>query len=146
MLYFYLRIHWSVFNTQTLVSLCHHTINSFTHFTLPFPSGNHQFSVSKCLLLFGLFIDFVVEFAFYNPHREKSKCWLFSHARLWYPMDCGPSGSSVHGVLQAGILEWIAISSSRESSNQGLELRSPALQADSLPFEPAGLCLHDLCD
>ena len=106
----------------------------------------NQFSVSKCLLLFGLFIDFVVEFAFYNPHREKSKCWLFSHARLWYPMDCGPSGSSVHGVLQAGILEWIAISSSRESSNQGLELRSPALQADSLPFEPAGLCLHDLCD
>ena len=65
---------------------------------------------------------------------------------LWYPMDCSPSGSSVHGVLQAGILEWIAISSSRESSNQGLELRSPALQADSLPFEPAGLCLYDLCD
>ena len=25
------------------------------------------------------------------------------------PMDCGPPGSSVHGILQARILEWIAI-------------------------------------
>ena len=27
-------------------------------------------------------------------------------------MDCGPPGSSVHGILQARILEWVAISSS----------------------------------
>ena len=26
------------------------------------------------------------------------------------PMDCGPPGSSVHGILQARILEWVAIS------------------------------------
>ena len=32
------------------------------------------------------------------------------------PMDCGPSGSSVHRILQAGILEWIAMPSSRGSS------------------------------
>ena len=32
------------------------------------------------------------------------------------PMDCSPPGSSVHGILQARILEWIAISSSRGSS------------------------------
>ena len=32
------------------------------------------------------------------------------------PMDCSPPGSSVHGVLQARILEWVAISSSRGSS------------------------------
>ena len=31
------------------------------------------------------------------------------------PMDCNPPGSSVHGVLQARILEWVAISSSRGS-------------------------------
>ena len=29
------------------------------------------------------------------------------------PTDCSPPGSSVHGILQARILEWIAISSSR---------------------------------
>ena len=32
------------------------------------------------------------------------------------PMDCSLPGSSVHGILQARILEWVAISSSRGSS------------------------------
>ena len=32
------------------------------------------------------------------------------------PVDCRPPGSSVHGILQAGILEWVAISFSRGSS------------------------------
>ena len=35
---------------------------------------------------------------------------------LWDPMDCRPPGSSVHGILQASILEWVAISFSRGSS------------------------------
>ena len=29
------------------------------------------------------------------------------------PVDCGPPGSSVYGILQAGILEWVAMPSSR---------------------------------
>ena len=32
------------------------------------------------------------------------------------PVDCSPPSSSVHGIVQVRILEWIAISSSRESS------------------------------
>ena len=32
------------------------------------------------------------------------------------PMDCSPPGSSVHGIVQATILEWVAISFSRGSS------------------------------
>ena len=35
---------------------------------------------------------------------------------LWDPVDCSPPGSSVHGILQARILEWVAISFSRGSS------------------------------
>ena len=35
---------------------------------------------------------------------------------LWDPMDCSPPGSSVHGILQARILDWLAISFSRGSS------------------------------
>ena len=35
---------------------------------------------------------------------------------LWDPMDCSPPGSSIHGILQAGILEWAAMPSSRGSS------------------------------
>ena len=35
---------------------------------------------------------------------------------LCNPMDCSPPGYSVHGILQAGILEWVAIPFSRRSS------------------------------
>ena len=35
---------------------------------------------------------------------------------LWDPMDCRPQGSSVHGILQARILEWVPIPLSRGSS------------------------------
>src|SRR5574337_493665 len=35
---------------------------------------------------------------------------------LCNPMDCSPTGSSVHGISQARILEWVAISFSRGSS------------------------------
>ena len=54
----------------------------------------------------------------------------------WDPMNCSPPGSSVHGILQARILAWVAIASSRGSSHPGFKPRSPALQADSLPSEP----------
>ena len=39
-----------------------------------------------------------------------------SNLTLCDPMDCGTPGSSVRGILQAKILEWVAISSSRGSS------------------------------
>ena len=35
--------------------------------------------------------------------------------KLWDPMDCSPQSSSVHGISQASILEWVAISFPRES-------------------------------
>ena len=43
-------------------------------------------------------------------------CTVLSCVWLCDPMDCSPPGSSVHGILQARILEWVAISSSRGSS------------------------------
>ena len=45
------------------------------------------------------------------------------------------AGSSVHGILQARILEWVAIPSPGDLPNPGIEPRFPALQADSLPTE-----------
>ena len=36
-----------------------------------------------------------------------------SFLTLWDPMDCSPPGSSVHGILQARTLEWVAMPSSR---------------------------------
>ena len=40
----------------------------------------------------------------------------FSHVRLCDSIDCSPPGSSVLVILQVRILEWVAIPSSRESS------------------------------
>ena len=40
----------------------------------------------------------------------------FSYVRFWDPMDCSLPGSSVLGMLQARILEWVAVLSSRGSS------------------------------
>ena len=57
---------------------------------------------------------------------------------LYGPMDCSPPGSSIHGIFQVRILEWVAMPSSRGSFDPGLEPGSSALQADSLPSEPSG--------
>ena len=45
-------------------------------------------------------------------------CVLVSQSRptLWNPMNCGSPGPSVHGILQARILEWVAIPFSRGCS------------------------------
>ena len=59
--------------------------------------------------------------------RAKS---LQSCLTLWNPTDCSPPGSSVHGILQARTLEWVAVPSSRGSSQPGIEpksLKSPEL-------------------
>ena len=50
-----------------------------------------------------------------------------SYPTLCDPLDCSPPGSSVHGIFQARVLEWVAISFCRVSSRS-----SPALQVNSL--------------
>ena len=45
---------------------------------------------------------------------------------------------TVHGTLQARILEWVAFPSPGNLPNPGIEPRFPALQADSLPAKPQG--------
>ena len=57
---------------------------------------------------------------------------------LYDPMDGSLPGSSVHGILQARVLEWAAMPSSRGSSRPNPEMEFGLLQADSLPFEPLG--------
>ena len=54
------------------------------------------------------------------------------------PMGCSLPGSFIHGILQARILEWVAIPSLGGLPNPGIEPRSPALQVDSLLSEPPG--------
>ena len=56
------------------------------------------------------------------------------------PMGCSPPGSSVHGILQARILEWLAFPFSKGSFQPRIKPRSPPLQADCLPSEPPFIC------
>ena len=42
-------------------------------------------------------------------------CYLLRHARLFVTVDCSLPGSSVHGILQARILEWVAFPSPNSS-------------------------------
>ena len=53
-------------------------------------------------------------------------------------MDYSPPGSPVHGILHTRILEWVTFSSPEDLHEAGIEPGSPALQADSIPCEPAG--------
>ena len=52
------------------------------------------------------------------------------------PMDSSPPGSSVHRASQVRILEWVAISFSRDLLDPGIEPQSPALKVDALLSEP----------
>ena len=93
------------------------------------------------MLLFSLYFDiniilklklFLFAFKF---HTFVCVCSQ-SYSSLCNPMDCHTPDSSVHGILQASIWEWVATSYSRDHLNPGIEPMSPvspALPADYLP-------------
>ena len=63
---------------------------------------------------------------------------------LCSPMNCSPSGSSVHGIFQARILEWVAISLSRGLPDPGIHATSraaPALAGRFFTTGPPGRLL-----
>ena len=69
--------------------------------------------------------------------RQLTTEWkLFAQSclTLCNSMGCSPPGSSVHEILQARVLEWVAIHFSRGSS-WPIGPGFPALQSDSLPSE-----------
>ena len=98
--------------------------------------------VSSCWSLFearflhlqlGIFYLYISYSAYILSH--------FSRVDSLWPCGYSPPGSSVHGILQARILEWVAMPSSRGSSrprDRTASPASPALQAGSLPTEPPG--------
>jgi len=68
------------------------------------------------------------------------KCKLFSHVRFFVTpwTVCSLPGSSVRGILQARILEWVAVPSPGALPKPGIKPSSPVLQVDSLLSEPPG--------
>ena len=78
----------------------------------------------------------IIKFQF--PVDPVTFCWecvcMLSHSVMSDPLDCSPPGSSVHGIFQARILEWVALSFSRGSSPSRDQTWVPSLQVDSLHF------------
>ena len=62
----------------------------------------------------------------------------FSCDRLCDPMDCGPPDSSVHGISQAKILEWLPFPPPRNLSHPEIKPESPALAGRFFTPEPPG--------
>ena len=60
---------------------------------------------------------------------------LQSCPTLCNPIDCSPPAASIHGIFQARIQDGIPFPSPGDLSDPGIEPRSSALQADSLPTE-----------
>ena len=57
---------------------------------------------------------------------------------FWDPMDCSLPGSSVHGILQARTLEWVAMPSSRASSQPRDQTQVSRIARRFLESEPPG--------
>ena len=57
---------------------------------------------------------YILDYVYSNVESETKVTQLYP--TLCDPMDCSPPGSSIHWILQARILEWVAISFSRGSS------------------------------
>ena len=76
-------------------------------------------------------------------HCKEIQCWRYtvlclatqSCLTLCDPVDCSLSGSSVRGMLQARTLEWVAMPSSRGSSQTRDQTQVPCIAGGSLPCE-----------
>ena len=109
-----------------------------------------------------LVVTDIIQLSSFSPHNVKKKVislkncpCLFHHRFSSYPslscmrahlcptlcdpMDCSPSGSSVHGIFQERILEWVDISFSMVSSRPRDQIHSLlSSQVDSLPLSHQG--------
>jgi len=63
---------------------------------------------------------------------------LQSCPTLCNPVDCSPPGSSVRGVSQTRLLEWVAMPFSRDLPDPGIKPASPALAGGFSTTEPPG--------
>ena len=75
-----------------------------------------------------------------KTERQSTYCMhaqlLQSGHTLCDPMDCSPPGSSVHGILQARILEWFAMLSRGSSQPRDVSCTAGEFFTDAPPGKP----------
>ena len=102
-------------------------ISEYLYFKKILNSGSHVFHMHICFTTFFQQYSFDIRIlSIFNYVYTHIHIYIHMHAEslkscpvLCKPMDCSPPGSSVHGILQASILEWVAIHFSRGSSQPG---------------------------
>ena len=117
----YLNMHTLHSPTHTFPFMCAYTyiciykskeIGFHSHFKLENIQGEHKviailrYSIHGTLHVFPIPASLICVFVLIRVSDTQSCPTLYN------PMDCSPPGSSVHGILQARVLEWVAISSS----------------------------------
>ena len=120
--------HWELCSQP--VPLSHHTTLS------PVQSGSRASWRARGVLARSPEKQEAKPFQFLISHRMEHAKSLQSCPTLCDPVDCSPPESAVHGILQARILKWVALPSSR-GSNLGL-LHLLHWQVDSSPLAPPG--------
>ena len=58
-----------------------------------------------------------------------------SYLTLFDPMDCSPPGSSIHGIFQPRVLEWVPFPSTEDLPDPGIKPVYPTQQTDALLSE-----------
>ena len=106
------------------------SVHGILQATVPFTTFQHKLTVKE---LHGK-VDR------YSCTGFKTKCmsvpqWCLI---LCDPMDCSPPGSSVHGIPQARLLEWLPCPSLGDFPIPGIEFMSPALAGGFFTTEPPG--------
>ena len=128
----------SSLTTSSSISVLTHAAHGTKHSAIPKVSSPTSFVFSSPEMQKTYIPNILIKWN--NDTHRLLTCFsvnmcLLSHLTLCNPMDCSPPDSSVHGILQARTLEWVAMPSSRGSSQPRDQTRSPSLLADSLPAE-----------
>ena len=115
-------------NSLNYISLC----CSFFFFLFRFNSSWPEYIIWFLRDGTTIYCSFIISTVLHNTrHIVVKMCVKITQS---CPTLCNRMDYTVHGILQAWILEWVAFPFSRGSSQP----RSPSLQEDSLPAEPQG--------
>ena len=101
--------HWTTRDAQSPFYYCIHV-----HFCLQLLI----FPLYKCSNVSNIVFSLLLQWGLHVIQSWNWKCWWLSHVWLSDSMDWSPQGSSVHGILQARILEWVAVFPSPGGSSQ----------------------------
>ena len=132
-IYFLINFYYSIADLQCCVSLC--CAAQWICFTCTFTYTyvNIHIYIYMYIYIYPLFFRVCSHIGHYRVLSKLpvlyssfliviyficNSVWPSHFSRVWLcnPVDCSPPDSSVHGILQARILEWVAVPSSRGSS------------------------------